>query len=58
MGDKAKLSNYPIYGWVGLGLIALFWWLNWNLEGLRTHWGFFPLWLGYCLTIGDSSLYG
>ncbi|MCZ6520867.1 MAG: hypothetical protein O6848_05175 [Bacteroidetes bacterium] len=45
------MRNYPIYGWVGLGLIGLFWWLNWNLEGLRTHWGFFPLWLGYCLSI-------
>jgi hypothetical protein len=25
--------------------------LNWSLDGLRTHWGFFPLWLGYCLTV-------
>ena len=25
--------------------------LNWSLSGLRTHWAFFPLWLGYCLTV-------
>jgi hypothetical protein len=25
--------------------------LNWSLNGARTHWAFFPLWLGYCLTI-------
>lgn len=27
------------------------WLLNWILPGLRTHILFFPLWLGYCLTI-------
>ncbi|MBN1992690.1 MAG: hypothetical protein JW953_08280 [Anaerolineae bacterium] len=32
-------------------MILVFWWLNWSLPGLRTHWAFFPLWLGYCLTI-------
>ncbi len=40
----------------GLILIAVFWFLNWSLEGLRTHWGFFPLWLGYALTI-DGFVY-
>jgi hypothetical protein len=44
-------SKLPLQGWVGLGLILLFWVLNWTLEGARTHWGFFPLWLGYCLTV-------
>lgn len=34
-----------------MGLILLFWVLNWTLNGVRTHWGFFPLWLGYCLMI-------
>jgi hypothetical protein len=34
-----------------LALVAVFWTLNWTLSGLRTHWGFFPLWLGYCLTV-------
>jgi hypothetical protein len=42
---------WPWYGWLGLGLVAVFWTFNWSLRGLRTHWGFFPLWLGYCLTV-------
>ncbi len=46
--EKFKL---PLYGWLGLGLVILFWILNWALTGPRTHWGFFPLWVGYCLTI-------
>ena len=43
--------KFPLHGWIGLLLIAVFWFLNWSLEGLRTHWGFFPMWLGYCLTV-------
>jgi hypothetical protein len=46
-----SLRKFPAHGWLGLLLIAVFWTLNWTLEGLRTHWGFFPMWLGYCLTI-------
>jgi len=46
-----KLRRLPAYGWFGILLITVFWILNWLLIGLRTHWGFFPLWLGYCLTI-------
>lgn len=42
---------WPAHGWVGVGLVAVFWALNWHLPGLRTHWAFFPLWLGYCLTV-------
>ncbi|MEC8843023.1 MAG: hypothetical protein VXX42_03500, partial [SAR324 cluster bacterium] len=42
---------FPRHGWLGLLLIAVFWTLNWTLPGLRTHWGFFPMWLGYCLTV-------
>jgi hypothetical protein len=37
-------------------LTALFWVLNWSLNGLRTHWGFFPMWSGYCLTV-DALVY-
>ncbi|MGD9897190.1 MAG: hypothetical protein AB7T14_08990 [Candidatus Methylacidiphilaceae bacterium] len=37
--------------WIGLFLIALFWPLNWYLPGARTAWLFFPLWLGYILTM-------
>lgn len=40
----------------GLLLIAVFWYLNWSLDGLRTHWGFFPLWLGFALTV-DALVY-
>ena len=43
--------RWPIHGWFGLGLVLVFWTLNWSLSGLRTHWAFFPLWLGYCLTV-------
>ena len=46
--EKTKL---PLHGWLGFGLILIFWTLNWTLEGPRTHWGFFPMWLGYCLAI-------
>ena len=44
-------NRFPLQGWLGLGLIAVFWPLNWLLAGPRSHWGFFPLWLGYCLTV-------
>ena len=44
-------ARFPGHGWLGLTLVAVFWVLNWALSGLRTHWGFFPLWLGYCLTV-------
>lgn len=37
--------------WIGLALIAVFWPLNWLLDGLRTHLLFFPLWLGYALAV-------
>ncbi len=51
--NKGKLSPQLI---VGLTLTILFWILNWSLPGLRTHLLFFPLWLGYCLTV-DGLLY-
>jgi hypothetical protein len=43
--------TFALHGWVGLSLIAIFWTLNWTLVGPRTNWAFFPLWLGYCLTV-------
>ncbi len=51
MEQKLNKIAFPAYGWIGLVLIILFWTLNWTLTGLRTDWGFFPLWLGYCLTM-------
>lgn len=44
-------ARFPKHGWLGLGLISVFWTLNWTLSGLRSHWGFFPMWLGYCLAM-------
>ena len=44
-------SKFPTHGLFGLGLVIIFWILNWTLAGPRTNWGFFPLWLGYCLVI-------
>ncbi len=54
--NTQSIKKIPIHFWLGLILIILFWILNWSLNGLRTHWGFFPLWLGYCLTI-DGLVY-
>ena len=63
MTTKAQTKNitngktrFPIHGWLGFSLVLLFWTLNWTLTGPRTNWGFFPLWLGYCLTI-DALVY-
>lgn len=50
------LRRFPAHGWLGLALVAVFWTLNWSLSGARTHWGFFPLWLGYCLAIDGLVL--
>ena len=41
---------------MGLALVAVFWPLNWMLEGLRTQWAFFPLWLGYGLTVDGLNV--
>ncbi len=45
------IRRWPLRGTIGLVLVAVFWTLNWSLSGLRTQWGFFPLWLGYCMTV-------
>ena len=47
---------FPRRGWLGALLIVIFWPLNWFLPGLRTYWAFFPLWLGYALTV-DALAY-
>jgi len=48
---KNKKYKVPLHGLIGLILVLVFWILNWILSGTRTHWGFFPLWLGYCLAM-------
>jgi len=56
--QKIRSKNeWAWYGWLGMGLVLIFWYLNWNLVGLRTHWGFFPLWLGYILIIDSLVKY-
>ena len=54
---ESEESKFPLHGWLGLGIVSLFWTLNWTLTGARTHWGFFPLWLGYCLAIDGLVLW-
>ena len=34
----------------------VFWLINWTFPGPRTFWAFFPLWLGFCLTIDAINL--
>lgn len=51
MNSLSSIKNFALHGWIGIFLIVIFWFINWSLQGLRTHWGFFPLWLGYCLTV-------
>ena len=43
--------RWPVHGWLGLILVAFGWIANWSMTGMRTHILFFPLWLGYCLTV-------
>jgi hypothetical protein len=54
--ETTDTKKFPIYGWLGIILIIVFWYLNWGLSGLRTDWAFFPLWLGFCLTV-DAVVY-
>jgi len=49
--EHAARSSLPRQSWIGLLLIVVCWPLNWLLPGLRTHVLFFPLWLGYILTV-------
>jgi hypothetical protein len=51
--------TFPIHGWLGLALIGIFWPLNWGLALAIpfTAYGFFPLWLGYCLTVDALAAY-
>ena len=46
-----SVKRFPVHSWIGLGMVTIFWILNWRMNGLRTQWAFFSLWLGYCLTI-------
>jgi hypothetical protein len=48
---NARAGVFPLHGWAGVALVLVFWALNWFLPGLRTQWGFFPLWAGYGLAV-------
>ncbi len=48
---NSKKGEWPVHGSIGFVLIILFWFINWTLAGLRTHYLFFPLWLGYALFV-------
>jgi hypothetical protein len=52
-----SLKSFPLYGWIGIILVIVFWFLNWELDGLRTQILFFPLWLGYALTVDAIVFY-
>ena len=54
--NDVQKKKWPFRGTAGIILIAVFWPLNWLLPGTRTSWGFFPLWLGYCLAV-DAFVY-
>ncbi len=49
-----RKGTWPWWGWAGLGLTALSWWAAWTRPGflgpMRDH-TFFPLWLGYIVTV-------
>jgi len=45
------IFRLPFHFYLGIILLTISWYLNWDLDGLRTHLLFFPLWLGYCLII-------
>lgn len=49
-------KKLPWHGVIGVALVSIFWALNWGLGGLRTHFLFFPLWLGYILAV-DGLVY-
>lgn len=54
--DRAGASGSPGWLWLGVGLVGICWPLNWALPGLRAHFLFFPLWLGYILIVDGLVL--
>jgi hypothetical protein len=56
LSKRLERQPFALHGWIGLLLVAVFWWINWTLPGPRTFWAFFPLWAGFCLTIDAINL--
>lgn len=47
-------GQFPVWGWLGLALVALFWGLSWTRFGWfapAQKYTFIPLWLGYILVV-------
>ena len=53
---RLVLRETPPQLWIGLALVTVAWPPNWLLPGLRTQILFFPLWLGYALTVDGLVL--
>lgn len=51
MESAARQTRFASPGRWGILLLAVCWPLNWMLPGVRTAYLFFPLWLGYILTV-------
>lgn len=50
-----KANIFPAYGYGGLLLLLIFWYIMWSYNGLRAHWAFFPLWLSYILVVNACT---
>ncbi len=50
MQTKCSVVWVPQW-WLGMALIGVCWPLNWFLDGMRTAYLFFPLWLGFILAV-------
>jgi hypothetical protein len=55
---EAGVAAFPCWGWLGLVLLVLSWWLAWNrfgwLGALQAY-TFTPLWLGYIVVINAHT---
>ncbi len=54
VGRTQPASPFPWWGWAGIAILALAWWLAWNRFSWFERWQeftFSPLWLGYILLI-------
>lgn len=51
-------GSFPWWGWLGTGMVAVFWFLAWNRFAFFTplqRYTFFPLWLGCILVLNGLS---
>lgn len=46
-----KSKKFPLHFYLGLTLVAVFWFAAWTHLGGLGEYSFFPLWLGYILTV-------